>query len=98
MRESIYEPITPSSMGMIFVMPLPQILKQTTITMAEIAISQFAEQLLIADEDRMRPIEIMIGPVTMGGKKRITLRTPNTLNSADRITYISPAQATPKQA
>ena len=83
---------------MILVMPLPQMLKQMTMTMAAMAMSQLAEQLVIAEEDRIRPMEIMMGPVTMGGKKRITLRTPKALNSADRMTYISPAQATPKQA
>ena len=83
---------------MILVMPLPQMLKQITMTIAETATSQFALQLLIAEEDRIRPMEMMMGPVTIGGKNFITFFTPKALNSADRITYISPAQATPKQA
>lgn len=77
---------------MILVMPLPQMLKQTTMTIAETAISQLAEQLVIAELERIRPMEMMMGPVTIGGKKRMTLLTPKALNSADRITYISPAQ------
>ena len=55
-------------------------------------------QLLIAEEDRIRPMQMMMGPVTIGGKNFMTFFTPNALNSADRMTYISPAQATPKQA
>ena len=83
---------------MIFAMPLPQMLKQTTMIIAVTAINQLTEQLVIAELERMRPMEMMMGPVTIGGKKRMTLLTPKALNSADRITYISPAQATPKQA
>ena len=96
--EMTYEPRTPRRMGMILVMPLPQMLKQITMTIAETATSQFALQLVIAEEDRIRPMEMMMGPVTIGGKNFITFFTPKALNSADRITYISPAQATPKQA
>ena len=35
---------------------------------------------------RIRPMEIMMGPVTTGGKNRMILRTPNTLMRALRIT------------
>ena len=40
----------------------------------------------------------MMGPVTIGGKKRMTLLAPNALNNAARMTYIKPAHRTPKQA
>ena len=40
----------------------------------------------------------MIGPVTIGGKKRMTFLTPKALKSAARTRYTSPAQTTPKQA
>ena len=43
-------------------------LKPMTVTMAMMAISQLALQLLIAEEESVRPIAMMIGPVTMGGK------------------------------
>ena len=52
----------------------------------------------MADWDRFRPMAIIIGPVTIGGKNFITLLEPKTLISADRIKYRIPEQATPKQA
>ena len=66
--------------------------------MAMMAIHQFAAQLLIADWERLRPIAIMIGPVTMGGKNLITLLIPNDLISAASTRYRRPAHATPKHA
>ena len=66
-------------------MPLPQILQTTITTMATNAIHQFAEQLLIADWERERPIAMMIGPVTIGGKYFITLLEPKTLIRPARI-------------
>ena len=47
---------------------------------------------------RFRPMAMMMGPVTMGGKKRMTFFAPKTLNRPARMTYTRPAQATPKQA
>ena len=41
-------------------------------TMAQRAIHQLLEQLVIAEPLRERPMAMMIGPVTIGGKKRIT--------------------------
>ena len=38
--------------------------------------SQFVEALLMAEPARLKPIQIMIGPVTTGGRKRITFFTP----------------------
>ena len=55
------------------------------ITMARRAIHQFCEQLLTAEPDRMSPMAMMIGPVTMGGKKRITFLAPNAANSPARM-------------
>ena len=82
----------------IFTIPLPQILQITTSAIATTAISQSAEQLLIADWDRVRPMAMMMGPVTMGGKKRITLPVPKILINRDNTRYSRPEQATPKQA
>ena len=41
--------------------------------------SQLVEALLIADEASDKPIHIMIGPVTTGGRNLITLLTPTIL-------------------
>ena len=71
---------------------LPEIIVSTMAT------HQFLEQLLMAEEDRFRPMAMMIGPVTIGGKKRMTLLAPKALNRAARMTYIRPAHSTQKQA
>ena len=83
---------------MILVMPLPHILKPMTTSIAKPAMSQFLEQFVIALAERVRPMAMMMGPVTIGGKKRMTFFVPNILKKADRMTYISPATATPTQA
>jgi len=85
-------------MGMILIMPFPQILQAMTTTMASTAIHQLAAQLLIADWERFRPMAMIIGPVTIGGKNFITLEVPKALISAARIRYRTAEQATPKQA
>ena len=69
---TIYEPSTPRRMGMILIIPLPQMLQTMMIAIARMAIHQFWPQLLIAEPERIRPMAMMMGPVTMGGKKRIT--------------------------
>ena len=66
--------------------------------MATRAIHQFASQLLMADWERFKPIAIIIGPVTMGGKYFITLPVPKALINAARIRYNTPEHATPKHA
>ena len=78
---TMYEPSTPRIIGMIFIMPLPQMFAATTITIATRAIHQCVAQLLMADDDRLRPIAMMIGPVTIGGKNLITRLIPNALKS-----------------
>ena len=85
-------------MGTIFTIPLPQMLQTITNAMATMAISQSEEQLSMADWERVRPMAMMIGPVTMGGKNRITFPVPKSLIRRARSRYTSPAQATPKQA
>ena len=67
-------------------MPLPQMLHTTTVTIATSAIIQFAEQFEIAVEESVRPIAIMIGPVTTGGKYFITLLAPKILKRIARTT------------
>ena len=84
--------------GMILIMPLPQMLQITMIRIATIATSQFVEQLLIAVPERQRPIAMMIGPVTIGGKNFITRLTPKILIRPARMRYTRPAKATPKHA
>ncbi len=85
-------------MGTIFTIPLPQMLQTTTRAIATTAMSQSAEQLSIADWESVRPMAIMMGPVTMGGKNLITLPVPKSLIKRDNRRYTRPAQATPKQA
>ena len=43
-------------------------------------------------------MQMTMGPVTTGGKKRMTRLGPNTLNSAESTRYRSPEHATPRQA
>ena len=57
--------ITPIKIGIILNIPLPQILKITTTASATKARTQLVEALLTAEGARLRPIQIMIGPVTM---------------------------------
>ena len=63
-----YEATTPSRMGMILIMPLPKMLAATTTRMATRAIHQLVRQLSMAEELRVRPMQMIMGPVTMGGK------------------------------
>ncbi len=65
---------------MIFIIPFPQMLHTITTAIATNAIIQLAEQLEIAVLERVKPIEIIIGPVTTGGKNFITRPAPKTLN------------------
>ena len=90
--------MTPRRMGIIFTIPLPQMLQTITTAMATRATGQLAWQLFTALLESERPMDIMMGPVTMGGKKRMTLRTPKALKSAESTRYTRPAQTTPKQA
>ena len=53
---------------MILTMPLPQMLATTMIAMATSASHQQVAALLIAEPERFRPIMMIMGPVTMGGK------------------------------
>ena len=52
----------------------------------------------MAVPDRFRPIRMMIGPVTMGGKKRMTFLAPTSLNSRASTRYSRPAITTPPSA
>ena len=79
-------------------MPLPHMLQIITARMATIATRGLAPQLSMAEEDRIRPMAMMMGPVTMGGKKRITRLTPTLFIMAASITYSRPDTATAKQA
>ena len=83
---------------MILNMPLPQILNTTTMATARMAIHQLDAQLFTALFASVMPMQMMMGPVTTGGKKRMTLLGPKALNSTDTITYSRPAHATPMPA
>ena len=58
-------------------MPLPQMLQMMTVASATKASSQLLWQLLMALGARIRPMAMMMGPVTTGGKNFIILRMPN---------------------
>ena len=73
---TMYDDTTPRTIGMIFSIPLPQMLNTIVTTMATSATRQSALQLLIALGARLRPIAMMIGPVTTGGKKCMTFSDP----------------------
>ena len=79
-------------------MPRPQMLLITIIMMATSATGQFVSQFATADEARISPMQMTMGPVTTGGKKRMIRWGPNTLNRAEITRYSRPAQATPRQA
>ena len=68
------------------------------MTMANSATHQFVWQFWIAEPERIRPMQMMIGPVTTGGKNFITFLAPNAAKSAASIKYKKPALATPMQA
>ena len=83
---------------MIFTMPLPQILATTMIAMATRASHQQVAAFLMAEPERFRPIMMIMGPVTMGGKYRITVLAPRTLNSRASTRYKRPAMTMPPRA
>ena len=85
-------------MGMILAMPLPNTFTTITIPKAISASHQLFLQLEIAVGARPKPIATMMGPVTTGGKKRITLLMPIILMMVANTKYSKPAQATPTQA
>ncbi len=83
---------------MIFHMPLPQILKITMTASAISARNQLEDALFTADGARLRPMQMMIGPVTTGGRNRMTFFTPTNLITSARIRYSRPAITIPPQA
>ena len=66
--------------------------------MAANAMIQLDEQLSIADLESVKPMAMMIGPVTIGGKNFIIFSAEKTLIKADMTKYNNPAHATPKHA
>ena len=65
---------------MILIIRLPQMLQTMMMKMARRAIHQFWVQFWMAEPERVRPMAMMIGPVTMGGKNRITFFAPKAAN------------------
>ena len=80
---------------MMRIIPLPQMLQTTMTASATIARVQFVAQPLTATPAsfltatatgaRPRPIAMMIGPVTIGGKQRMTRLMPNALIAPARM-------------
>ena len=65
--------------GIIFAIPFPQILKIMMVPNAMMARSQLVEALDTAEGARERPIQMIMGPVTTGGRNFITFFTPKSL-------------------
>ena len=63
-------------------MPRPQMLQMTITATPMTATSQLVWQLAIAELARIKPMEMTMGPVTTGGKKRMTRLAPNARKSA----------------
>ena len=83
---------------MILNIPLPQMLNPITTASATIASGQLADALETADGASERPMQMMIGPVTTGGRKCITFLTPTSLMITARTRYKSPATTIPPHA
>ena len=79
-------------------MPLPQMLNTMMVARAMRARGQQVEALLTAEGARVRPMHTMMGPVTTGGRKRMTFFTPASLMIRARIRYSRPATTMPPQA
>ena len=79
-------------------MPLPQMLKTTMVQSAISASSQFFSAEEMAVPASARPMQMIMGPVTTGGRKRITRFTPINLIIAASTRYKSPATTMPPQA
>ena len=69
---------------MILNIPLPQMLKTMMTARAMRARGQHWAALDTAEGARFRPMQMMMGPVTTGGRKRMTFRTPTTFTSRAR--------------
>ena len=85
-------------MGMILNMPLPQILNTTITARATAARNQLVDAFVTAEGASVRPMQMMIGPVTTGGRKRMTRFTPTVLMISARTRYKRPATTIPPQA
>ena len=70
----------------------------TTTRIVAMASHQLVEQFVTADAESVRPMAIMIGPVTTGGKHFMTFATPKALMNAASTKYKSPAKQTPTHA
>ena len=68
MIAAAYDIATPIRIGIFFAIPLPHILNTITVTSAMSAIGQLVAQLFIADGASISPMDMIIGPVTTGGK------------------------------
>ena len=98
MSATAYEMRTPISIGMILNIPLPQILKTMIVPSAINASSQLLDAFEIAEGARLRPMQMMIGPVTTGGRNLMTRFTPTSFTISASIRYRSPATTIPPHA
>ena len=71
-------------------------LSSSTVPMIEQAVETCNK--LMAEPDSVSPMAMTIGPVTTGGKKRITFSVPNIFSRKAITKYSSDAAATPRHA
>ena len=83
---------------MILIMPLPQMLATITMASARMASHQLLLQFWTAEPERDIPMRMMMGPVTTGGRKRMTFLTPATFIMKASTRYSRPATTMPPQA
>ena len=68
---------------------MPHILKAIITANATNAKNQFVEALEIAEDARLRPIQMITGPVTTGGKYLITNSGVVAVDSEDEDFFVS---------
>src|SRR5690606_22821941 len=81
--------------GISFAIPLPQITTITAVNKEITASDQSFLAISTAVGARDRPIIIITGPTTTGGKRRSINRMPRALTIADTIPYTSPTAIIP---
>ncbi len=79
-------------------MPFPQMLKIMIVPRAITAKSQLLDALETAEGAKDNPMQMMIGPVTTGGRNLMTFLTPISLITSAKTRYSTPATTMPPQA
>ena len=85
---------TPIRIGMILNIPFPQILNTIITASATKARNQLVDALLMAEDARLKPMQMITGPVTTGGRYLMTRFTPTIRIINDSTRYKRPATTT----